>query len=531
MDVFDGTRLSSTQKGHVQSLVAEFSTYTANTFIPHTDEEFTLRNASQWYLRGIVLPSTKASFSVLPDQAALPKLHLTLRHIASLSKISFAREMDLKTNESGQGVFARIMRRIAGGKAPIAILDQALVSGANFLTNILLARALGLSEYGIFALAWVAVLFANSLQWAFVVTPMMSIGPKQEPQERPSYNGAVLTQELVFAVVSALLVWAAVHLSVRFFPKWNVGPIGLPLAAATLSYLLQDFIRRYFFSTSQRTMAFVTDCISYLTQLPILFYISRRPNITLPSVLWIIAATSFIGFIACAPWYRPLSFDIGSFKRVFLRHWRLSRWLAPSAFMQWGAGNLFLMAAPVYYGPAASAALKAAQNIVAVAHIWFLGLDNVVISESSMQMHKNGPDGVIRYIRHIMIRWGGITLAFVSIVGLFPNFWLKLAYGAKYASYGHILQLYALLYLLSFFAFPLRSGLQALEYTLPIFCAYPVLIGLSIALAGPLARTLGLTGVMVGMIVMQLVFQGIIGTSFLVRARRMRREYAAAQIA
>ncbi len=404
------------------------------------------------------------------------------------------------------------------------------LSGANFVTNILLARAFGLRDYGVFAIVWVAVLFANSLQYAFVVTPMMSIGPKQGADERPTYNGSVLFQELVFATAAALLAFAAVHLSVHYFPKWNVGPIGLPLSAATLSYLLQDFIRRFFFSTNQRSMAFVTDCISYLTQLPILFYIAHRPNITLSTVLWIIAVTSFVGFITCVPWYRPLAFDRGCLKRVFLRHWRLSRWLAPSAFMQWGAGNLFLMAAPVYYGPGASAALKATQNIVAVAHIWFLGLDNVVISEAAIQSRLYGSDGVLRYIRHIIVRWGGITLAFVSIVALFPHFWLKLAYGAKYASYAHILQLWALLYLLTFVASPLRSGLQALEYTVPIFCAYLVMTGLSIALAGPLAKKLGLAGVMVGMIVLQIVFQGIVGTSFLVRARRMRQEYASAQI-
>jgi O-antigen/teichoic acid export membrane protein len=439
-------------------------------------------------------------------------------------------KLDHIKSEAAPSIFRRAILRIGGGKAPLAILDQALVSGANFVTNILLARTLGFRDYGVFALAWVAVLFANSLQWAFVVTPMMSIGPKQETDEIPSYYGAVLFQEIVFALSAALLVFTAVILSARYFPQWNVGSIGLPLSAATLSYLLQDFIRRYFFSTNRIRLAFTTDCISYLTQLPILFYISRHPNVTLSTVLWIIAATSFIGFIACVSWYQPVAFNTQTLRKVFLRHWKLSRWLAPSAFMQWGAGNLFLMAAPVYYGAAASAALKAAQNIVAVAHIWFLGLDNVVIAEASMQMHKKGPDGVIQYIKQIIFRWGGLTLAFTSIVALFPTFWLKLAYGTKYASYGHVLQLYALLYLIGFVAGPLRSGLQALEYTAPIFCAYPVLIALSITLAGPLARTLGLTGVMLGMIAIQIVFQGIIGIAFLLRAKRMRREYFAQQV-
>src|SRR5215469_10227207 len=87
---------------------------------------------------------------------------------------------------------------VGGGREMSALIDQALVSGTNFITNVILARALGLRDYGVFALAWMAVLFVNSLQWAFIVSPMMSVGPKQDPAERPHYYGAVLMQEVVF---------------------------------------------------------------------------------------------------------------------------------------------------------------------------------------------------------------------------------------------------------------------------------------------------------------------------------------------
>ena len=60
-----------------------------------------------------------------------------------------------------------------------ALTDQAMVSGVNFLTGIVLARYLGIEEFGRFTLAWMAVLLVNSLQSGLIVQPMMSIGPKQ----------------------------------------------------------------------------------------------------------------------------------------------------------------------------------------------------------------------------------------------------------------------------------------------------------------------------------------------------------------
>jgi O-antigen/teichoic acid export membrane protein len=352
----------------------------------------------------------------------------------------------------------------------------------------------------------------------------VSVGPKQETEERPAYYGAVLLQEFIFAVSAALVMFLCFKLSVIFFPQWGVGDLAIPASGATLAYLLQEFLRRYFFCTRQSKLALITDIVSYLTQLPFIYWIAHSHNAKISNVLWIIAATSFAGFLACLKWFEPVTFGQHSFKKVFQRHWLMSRWLAPTAFMQWGAGNLFLMAAPVYYGAAASAIIRAANNIVGVAHIWFLGLDNVVPAEAARQMRLGGVNAMMRYIKHVIVLWGSVTLIFVSIVAAFPTFWLRLAYGQKYSSDGSILRLYALLYIFIFISGPLRSALQALEYTAPVFWAYPALIAFSVALAGPFARNLGLNGVMLGMCATQLVFQSFIGVALWLRIRKLRRE-------
>jgi len=426
-------------------------------------------------------------------------------------------------SETRPSLSSRILSRIGGGRTPAALFDQGLVSGANFLTNVLLARGFGVREYGVFALVWIAVLFANSLQYALIVTPMMSIGPKQLEQDRRTYYGAVLVQELIFALVAALLMYLSVSLSVRLYPQWGISELAMPLSLATLAYLLQEFLRRYFFCTRQSAHALATDAVSYLTQLPIIFWICSNHSGTLSMVLWVIASTSAIGFFACLRWYEKVEFASHSVRSVFLRHWRMSRWLVPTAFMQWGAGNLFLMAAPLYYGPAASATIRAANNIVGVAHVWFLGLDNVVPAEAARQLRHQGINSMMSYLKNVLYRWGGVTVGFSAIVAAVPTFWLRLAYGIKYSSDGSVLRLYALLYIFIFLSGPLRAGLQALEYTAPVFWAYPAMILFSVFLAGPMARGLGLNGVMIGMIATQCIAQTLVGAAFLLRVRKLRR--------
>ena len=115
-----------------------------------------------------------------------------------------------------------------------ALGDQAMISGANVLTGILLARYLGLEEFGRFTLAWMAVLFVNSLQHAMIIAPMMSIGPKQNPDEEPAYMGAVMFQQIAFSGLAFALVLAGVHLSTLAFPEWGVENFALPLASVAL---------------------------------------------------------------------------------------------------------------------------------------------------------------------------------------------------------------------------------------------------------------------------------------------------------
>jgi O-antigen/teichoic acid export membrane protein len=424
----------------------------------------------------------------------------------------------------------RAILRLSGGKELSALCDQALVSGANFVTNVILARALGIREYGVFALSWMAVLFVASLQWAFIVSPMMSVGPKQEERNRPSYYGAVLIQEIAFAALSVAGMLIVLRISALHFPQWNIQGLGLPLSFAGFSYLLQDFVRRYFFSTDRSKFALLSDAISYLSQIPIILLLSHRPNFSSSMALWIIGATSLVSFLAGWLWFEPVKFHASALREVAIRHWKISRWLAPSAFMQWSSGNLFIVAAPIYYGAAAAAVLRAAQNIVSVAHIWFLGLDNVVPAETARRMHSQGLDAAANYIKQIVFRWGLITLALMSIVSFRPDFWLNLVYGPRYAGYGHILQLYALLYFMTFFAGPLRAGLQALEYTAPMFWSYSAMTIFSLAFAGPFTRWLGLTGALLGMIATQFLSHCVVGTGLVLKVRKMRQELLSPQL-
>ena len=132
-----------------------------------------------------------------------------------------------------------------------ALVDQIIVSGSNFLSNILLARILGIEEFGRYVLAWTIVLFVQGLQFSTVSSSMLSIGPKHDAEEARSYFGAIFIHQSIFGVVSAALTLVGCYITANFFPEARLDTIALPLTGAVLCTQTQDFFRRYFFSVAR----------------------------------------------------------------------------------------------------------------------------------------------------------------------------------------------------------------------------------------------------------------------------------------
>ncbi|HEY6376205.1 MAG TPA: hypothetical protein VIX90_11845 [Edaphobacter sp.] len=368
-----------------------------------------------------------------------------------------------------------------------------------------------------FALSWLALLFVNSIQNALIVAPMMSIGPKTRDEDRAHYFGAVVIQEVCFALLGMASINLAVYAVASYFNRPDLNQLRWALSTAVLAYLSQDFFRRYLFATKQRRRAFLNDAMSYVPQLLVIAWLAKAGHLSSARALWVIAFTSMFGIVAGILWLENVSYDGSTVRSVVSQHWKFSRWLIPSGMMEWTSSYLFLMAAPIYFGAVAAGALRSAQNIVGVAHIWFLGLENVVPAETARTLHNNGLPAAEKYIMRIVGVWGMITALFILVISVAPNFWLQLAYGSKYLEYGHLLRLYGILYLLAFFGGPLRASLQALEFTAPIFWSYCVMTVFSLIFAVPFVKWFGLSGVIIGSIVTQIIFQVILVSSLTVK--------------
>jgi O-antigen/teichoic acid export membrane protein len=380
-----------------------------------------------------------------------------------------------------------------------ALTDQSVISGANFLTSILLARILGIDEFGRYTLAWSVVLFTQAIQSSAITAALLSLGPKYDGKSAGSYYGALFTQQAIFGLTSAILAGFGVMFLATMFPSWQLDGIAMPLAASVMFCQAQDFLRRYFFAIGRPHFSLLVDVVRYVAQIlvPIVFIVVGF-GITGGTALWIMAGTAGLASLAVVPFVERLMWSLSVFRTIGTHQWHFSKWLVASALLQWMIGNFMLFIAGVLMGPAAAGATRAAYTIVGATNIFFLGLENIVPTRASQRYSRGGLNELNAYLMRVAGYGGTVTMLIAGAFAAIPEFWLDLLFGEEFRGYGYLVRWFAICQVVIFLGLPIRAWLRTVENTKWIFYSNIVSTGLSVAAAYPLIANCGLQGIGIG---------------------------------
>ena len=392
-----------------------------------------------------------------------------------------------------------------------ALADQAVNSGVNFLTGIILARELGIEEFGRFTLAWMVVLLVNTIQTAMVNSPMMSLGPKQAADNAATYYGAVVAQQAVFSCGVFVVTLAATELATYVFPSWGLDGMALPLAATTFTVSFQEFARRYFFTRGKAHMAFTNDVIRYLLQIVIIVWMfaTFQESMDITRVLWIMALAAALAVAGTSFAADRLQWTWAALRTTAARHWEFSRWLVGGNILSMFNEQFFVVVGSTLLGPTAVGAWRAGQNLMRISHFIMMGLANVIPVQASRHLVEGGRPGLRNYLLQVFLS-GGLAIGFIAaVLCVAPRFWLSLVYGEEYAAYSSILRWYGIIYILFYGQLVLQCGLMAAEKTSQIFKALAISSLFSLVVSYPLTQYFELQGMMTGIFFAQVIVVGL----------------------
>lgn len=382
------------------------------------------------------------------------------------------------------------------GEINFALADQAVVSGASFVTTILLVRFLGTEEFGRFALAWLGVFLAQNLQIALIVTPMLTITAKQPKHALPAYRGAMLVQQIVFSLIMSALVFVGAKVSAAVMPDWGLGELAVPLAVLVFCGQWADFVRRYHFALERASLAFYLDALRYGVQIVLIIALvmGLLGNIAVAGVLNIMSAGALAGTVLGLAFVGRVTFDRAIITNVTRRHWLFSRWLLVTAFAQWARDNFVFTAVAALVGLTEVGALRAAQQLVMAVNVPLQGLSNIVPARASAAYTERGLSGLVHFFSTFVARYMGLIALGLAAIAVAGEWLLELVYGDAYSGYGYVTAAVAVAMLIYLVRASVSIALRAMEST--TFEFYSALAGaITVAVcAYPLVSWWGLPG-------------------------------------
>jgi O-antigen/teichoic acid export membrane protein len=321
-----------------------------------------------------------------------------------------------------------LIARWTSGPGFWSLADQAVVSAGNFVTTILLARALSPSEYGVYALLFAVMLFMVSSYSAIVAYGLSLHGSTlTDAALRPLAGGS-----LVLTAWMGVALGAATSIVTLFFGRGSLAPW---IVLALLFWQLQETTRRALMSRLRHRDATWGDAVSYLGQAGCIAYLLVDRRLTLASAFEVMAMTSAAAMLFQAWQLRLALSDLRGPLRVLRKYWDVGRSALLANATQAFVGQMLLWLLGIG-GIAEVACFQSLTNLLRVTNPVMFAIGSVLLPRVAA-CGGASTEG-LRVSRRYGLIGAVILLPYFLAIFVFPSALLRLLYGAGsvYAGFG-----------------------------------------------------------------------------------------------
>ncbi len=322
--------------------------------------------------------------------------------------------------------------------------DQAVVSGCNFLVSALMARFLGVSDFGQWILVFGVVLYANTIAGALVWLPMLTLAPRlEDPLERRHFLQGALAYQMGLTAVIAMVVGLGGAALAWWRPDWVTLSSVVGLAVVVVCFQLQDWVRRYCFANGDAVPALTLDVIAYGGQVALIVALQLSGRLSLSGALMAVAVPYALSFV-CGLLVLRLRPDWQNGMSVTRTFWRVGRAYLFGEQTQWFGTAGLLYATAQVLGAQSSGAVRAVQSLLGPTTMLFQASNNLVLPRSAVAYQQSGRRGLSSYLLKVMWMFGVPLFAGLAVLSFLGTQAMTLAFGQAYAAYGGLVAVQAL---------------------------------------------------------------------------------------
>ena len=408
--------------------------------------------------------------------------------------------MDTVLKESTKRI--SIQLKSWGGKISYSIMDQALFSGANFLTNILLVRWLVPKEYGSFSVSFTVFLVISGIYSALVLEPFSVLGSNKYWSSLQTYTKVNALFHLVFMGAVTVIGLTFLYLTRVIDLSLKIALIGMFVSSSPM--LFYWFFRQSCYIRTQPTRAFYGSLLYSILLFISLITIRYFGQISPATAFYFMGISSFFASVIFWPDKRSIRGTVlpnsNLIKKTINDQWVYGKWALGTSIAYSLSSNVYLIFVALYLGLSQAGILRATQNlilplqqIIAASNILILPL---LVRERSRSSKKSfiNKSTVLSLIYFIG------SLVYVLFLILFRKVILHIFYNSDiYDKYLWMIIGWGVILLLVSLISSITISLRAMERPKYVFIAYLVSSAFTITLGARIILNFQLPGVMVSM--------------------------------
>jgi O-antigen/teichoic acid export membrane protein len=410
------------------------------------------------------------------------------------------------------------------GKGSLAVLDQGLISGSNFLIGILLARWLAPEAYGAYALAFSIFLFLSGFQNALLLEPMSVFGPASYKDHLPAYLGKLLRLHFALTFALALLLALGASCFLSFFGNRAV-PYALFGAALATPWILSFWLCRRSAYLELRPALAVRSAAAYCLLVLLLLFLCERLGRLSPFAAFLLQAVASVAASAILlASIRPQLTSIEpnpSMRMILNQHWKYGRWVVATTFVCWLSGGAYYVLVGALFRMQDVAALRALQNFVLPMTQFITAISLLLLPWASAQLAEQGGAVFKRNIRKITLLFVSGAAVYLVCIVLFGHWLMETLYAGRYVQVAYLLPLAGLPLLMGAASQAPGIALAAMQAPSKVFWGYAVAAATTILVGVPLTRYRGLVGAMSAMVISSSAFFAVVVYYYKTSLRRV----------
>jgi O-antigen/teichoic acid export membrane protein len=382
-------------------------------------------------------------------------------------------------------------------KGGLAILDQGIFTGSNFVISILLARWLSPEQYGSYAVAFAVFLFILSFHQALLLEPMLVFGGSVFRNCLRGYMKALLLLHLAMSLVIVLVLGVAAGVAFKLSQAGSLPSALVGIAFAAPSILLFWLLKRTFYlklSPAPSAGAALLYCALTMGGLAVVY---KHGLLSVFSALLLMGVGSlgasavlliYLGLRLSSSEDAPTLLDIG------LRHWRYGRWALGANAMMWVPINLFYPVLSRFSGMAQAGELKALMNFASPMLQTCAALSSLMLPYSARVLEQRGGAGVNIILKRMTLLCVACAVPYWVVLLAFKGPAFRMLYSGRYTEVTYLLPIVALVSIFGSAFFGPSIVLRSLESPGLVFGAVTASSCVAVAVGIPLTRALGVKG-------------------------------------